>query len=154
VYGLADNAETQSRDRGAGMMDFIVGALVVLILGSILLHIFRLGYSMYRLNEASAAISQELNDARQQAIKGNKKVSVIFETDQNVFGIDKNGNGKLERSEADDLPGGVQISEGAEISFLPSGSPPAKSKKPKITISNSKGSRNISVSSMGSVEIE
>ncbi|HEU4386243.1 MAG TPA: GspH/FimT family pseudopilin [Blastocatellia bacterium] len=154
MYHLAENTLTRSRERGAGMMDVIVGALVVLILGSILLHIFRLGYAMYRLNEASATISQELTDARELAIKGNKKVSVIFDSDLNVFGIDRNGNGKLERGEAGDLPGDVVISEGTEISFLPSGSPPAKSKKPKITISNSKGSRNISVSSMGSVEIE
>lgn len=154
MTGLIRKRKAGGNEIGAGIMDVIVGALVALILGSILMHVFRLGYAMYKLNEASGVIAHELNDARQLAVKGNKKVSVLFDPDHNLFGIDKNDNGKLERAEADELPGGVVIAEGTEMSFLPSGSPPAKSKKPKITISNSKGSRNISISSMGAVEIE
>jgi hypothetical protein len=150
----ANKERRDSAETGAGLMDMMVGGLIVLILGSILFHLFKLGYAMYRLNQASAVIAQQLNDARQLAIKANKTVSVIFDDQSTVFGIDRNGNGKLERYEAEEIPSGVMFSEAAEISFLPSGSPPATSKKPKITVSNSRGSRSISVSSLGSVEIE
>lgn len=135
-------------------MEVIVGVLVTLILGSIFLHIIRLGYAMYRLNAASNAIAVELNRARQMAMSGNRMVSVIFDPEKNVFGIDRNSNGKLERAEAEDVPGEVSLIEGTSITFMPSGSPPSKSKKPSITISNTRGSRNISVSAMGFVEIE
>lgn len=135
-------------------MEVIVGVLVALIVCSIVLHIIRLGYAMYRLNAASNAIAVELNKARQMAMSGNRVMSVIFEQEKNAFGIDRNGNGKLERAEAEEIPGEVSLTEGTTISFMPSGSPPSKAKKPRITISNTRGSRSISVSSMGSVEIE
>lgn len=135
-------------------MEVVVGVLVALILGSIFLHIIRLGYDLYRLNAASNAIAVELNRARQMAMTGNRMVSVIFDPEKNVFGIDRNSNGMLEHAEAEDVPGEVSLTEGTSISFMPTGSPPSNSKKPSITISNARGSRSISVSSMGFVEIE
>ena len=48
-------------------MEVIVGLLVTMIIGSVLLHLGRTGFSMYRLHAAIAGITEELDIARQQA---------------------------------------------------------------------------------------
>lgn len=139
---------------GVGLMEVIVGVLMVLILGSVFVHFARLGYAMYRLNSASTEIADQLNKARQLAIQRNQQVNVIFDHEQNRFGIDRNGNSKLERAEAEEIPEDINLKEGCTVSFMPSGGLPSKSNAPKVTIRNSRGSRNITVSSAGSIEIE
>ncbi len=139
---------------GRGLMEVIVGALIVLIVGSVFLHVIRLGWNMYRLNSATSVVAEMLNKARDSAMKDEKKISVIFDADQNKFGIDRNGNGKLDRNEAEDLPDGITISDASAICFLPSGALPPKSKPPRIVVSNNRDSRNVNVSSAGSIDIE
>lgn len=139
---------------GRGLMEVIVGGLIVLIVGSVFLHVIRLGWNMYRLNSATSEVADILNRARDSAMHEDRKVSVIFDLDENKFGIDRNGNGKLDRSEAEEIPEGITISDASAISFLPTGALPAKSKPPRIVVSNSRDSRNVNVSSAGLIDIE
>jgi hypothetical protein len=141
-------------EAGIGLMEVIVYSLLALIVGSICLHLARSGYAIYKLNGASSSIANELSKARQMAIQRSQTVNVIFDGESNTFGIDRNGNSRLDYAEAEEMPNEVYLKEGSIISFLPSGSPPAKSGRPNITISNNRGSRHISISSVGSVEIE
>ena len=141
-------------DAGRGLMEFIVGLLVLAIVSSVFLHVIRLGIAAYTLNAATSDVAQELKKAREIAIRENRKTTVIFDVDQNKYGIDRNGNGKLETGEAEELPEGVAISDTAIISFMPSGNLPPKTKPPHIVISNDRNSKKVSVSALGSVEIE
>jgi hypothetical protein len=150
----ADRLTTKPMDLGLGLMEAIVGILAGLILISILIHIARLGYTMYKLRSATTSVADELNKAREMAKRENRKICLIFDAEENKFGIDRNGNGKLDRSEAEELPEGVTISETVSITFMPSGTLPPKSKEPHIIISNERGSNKISVSSMGSISID
>jgi Tfp pilus assembly protein FimT len=136
------------------MMEVIVGILVVMIVGSIFVHVVRVGYQVYQLNSASGTVADELNKAREIAIKQNRKVSVVFDEEKNQYGIDLNGNGKLDGAEGEDMPEGISISDSAVITFLPSGSLPPKTKEPHINITNSRTSRSISVSALGAVSVE
>jgi hypothetical protein len=155
--GAADTGSASppaTGDAGRGLMEFIVGLLVLAIVSSIFLHVIRLGLAMYTLNSATSDVAQELKKARETAIRENRKTTVIFDVDQNKYGIDRNGNGKLETGEAEDLPEGIALSDTAIISFMPSGNLPPKTKPPQIVISNDRNSKKVSVSALGSVEIE
>lgn len=154
--GVSDNRVSDSYDgsRGRGMMEVIVGILVVMIVGSLFVHIVRLGYQVYQLNSASGTVADELNKAREIAIRQNRKVSVVFDEEKNQYGIDLNGNGKLDGAEGEDMPEGISISDSAVVTFLPTGNLPPKTKDPRINITNSRTSRSISVSAMGAVSVE
>ena len=147
-------SETYDSSRGRGMMEVIVGILVVMIVGSLFVHVVRLGYQVYQLNGASGTVADQLNKAREIAIKQNRKVSVVFDVEKNQYGIDLNGNGKLDGAEGEDMPEGIAISDSAVIVFLPSGSLPPKTKEPRIVLTNNRNSRSISVSAMGAVSVE
>jgi hypothetical protein len=149
-----DHPDSALTDLGLGLMEAIVGILAGLILISVLIHVARLGYTMYKLRLATTSVADELSKAREMAKRENRKVCLIFDAEENKFGIDRNGNGRLDLSEAEELPDGVTISETISITFTPSGTLPPKSKEPQITISNERGSNKISVSSMGSISID
>ena len=135
-------------------MEAIVGLLVVLIVGSVLLHLGRMGFAMYRLNAATGGIAEELEVARERAIERRASVSVIFDAKDKRFGLDRNGNGRLDSVEAEELPAGVEISEDAVVIFARSGNLAPGSKQPNIVISNTTKSRRVSVSKSGSIEID
>lgn len=139
---------------GRGLMEVVVGILVILIVGSVFMHVVKLGIKMYTLNSTSGAVADELNRARQIAIKENRKITVIFDVQQNVYGIDLNGNGFLDGGEAEEMPDGLALSDSTSVTFMPSGSLPPKTQDPHIGISNSRNSRSVSVSSMGAVSVE
>lgn len=142
------------REAGLGLMEAIVGLLVVLIVGSVLLHLGRMGFAMYRLNAATGGIAEELEVARDQAIEHRASVSVIFDAKEKRFGVDRNGNGRLDGVEAEDLPVGVEISEDATVIFARSGNLAPGSRQPNIIISNTSKSRRVSVSKAGIVEVD
>jgi type II secretion system GspH-like protein len=135
-------------------MEVIVGALVALIIASVLLRLFNIAYSKYRLNMAISNIAQELEAAREQAIERKQNVSVIFSSKDGYFGLDRNGNGKLDYNEFEELPEEAKLSEDAIVIFTKSGKPASISRQPRIVISNARGSRNVSVSSLGAIEID
>ena len=135
-------------------MEAIVGLLVVLIVSSVLLHLGRMGFAMYRLNAATGGIAEELAMAREQAIERRVSVSVIFDAKDKRFGVDRNGNSRLDNVEAEELPAGVDIAEDAVVIFARSGNLAPGSKQPNIIISNTTKSRRVSVSKSGTIEID
>jgi len=135
-------------------MEAIVGLLVILIVGSVLLHLGKMGFAMYKLNAATGGIAEELEIARDEAIEHRASVSVIFNAKDEQFGLDRNGNGRLDTVEAEELPAGVEISEDAVVIFARSGNLAPGSKQPNIIISNTTKSRRVSVSKSGTVEID
>jgi hypothetical protein len=139
---------------GRGMMEVIVGILVALVVGSIFVHVVKLGYAMYTLNSTTGDVAETLSHARQMAIKENRKVTVIFDVEKNTYGIDSNANGTLDPAESEDLPEGIELSESCAVVFMPSGTLPPKAKDPHILLSNTHKSRSVSVSSLGSVSVE
>lgn len=141
-------------DLGRGMMEVIIGILIVLILGSIMLHLIRMGYAMYRLNSATKEIAQELEKARESAMARHQDVGVIFDAKSLRYGVDRNCNGRLESGEAADLPDGVRIAEDGHVTFTREGKLTKNSREPKIQISNARDSRSVSVSSQGGISIE
>lgn len=144
----------QSREAGLGLMEAIVSLLVVLIVSTVLLHLGRMGVAMYRLNAATRGIAEELEVAREQAIDSRMSVSVIFEAKDKRFGLDRNGNGRLDIVEAEDLPPGVDIDENAVVIFSRSGNLAPGSKQPNIIISSTSKSRRVSVSKAGIIEVD
>lgn len=145
---------SRREEAGIGLMEVIVGSLLTLIIGSILLHFVRLGFAMYQLNSTTNYVAQELEKAREMAKIRNQDIGVIFEAKEQRYGIDRNGNGKLESAEAEELPEGVSLSSYALVTFTRSGRLASNSKEPQILISNARNTRMVSVSSMGSVVID
>ena len=139
---------------GLGLMEAIVGVLAAMIVASVLLHLGRLGVAMYTLSAATDSIAQELEVARSQAIERRVSVSVFFNAKDKKFGVDRNSNGRLDNSEAEDLPGGVDVAEDAIVTFARSGNLAPGSKQPHIVISNSRNSHRVSVSQSGAIEVD
>lgn len=141
-------------EQGLGLMEVIIGVLLGLILASVLLHLVRLGFSMYRLNAATREIAVELEKARATAMARKDTVGVIFNAKEKKFGLDRNGNGKLESGEAAELPEGVTIAEDGYVRFTQSGQLSKTSKEPQILISNARNTKSVSVSSHGAIHID
>lgn len=144
----------RSGEAGLGLMESIIGLLVILIVGSLVLHLGKMGLAMYKLNAATGGIAEELEIAREQAIESRASISVIFVAKDKRFGLDRNGNGRLDNVEAEELPPGVGIDEDAVVIFARSGNLAPGSKQPNIIISNTTKSRRVSVSKSGTVEID
>lgn len=154
MAALSNPKSRWRQDAGLGLMEAIVGVLVALIIGSVLLHLGRMGLAMYRLNSATSGIAEQLELARNQALGRRASVSVFFDSKEKTFGLDRNGNGRLDNFEAEELPSGVDISEDAVVTFARSGYLAPGSKQPNIVISNIRHSRRVSVSKSGTIEID
>jgi Tfp pilus assembly protein FimT len=141
-------------EAGWGMMEIIVGILLAAIVGFISLHLINLGLAMYKLNAGAKGVAEKLETAKQMAVNQNKEVTVLFDSKENIFGIDRNGNGKLENAEAEDMPDGVTLSQDGQVIFSRAGRLMKDSKEPSIVIRNTRDSRRVSVSSMGAIEID
>ena len=153
---MGGEAKNQERDdqAGLGLMEAMVGILLGLILASVVLHLGRMGVSMYKLNSTTGGIAQQLQLAREQAVSRRSTVSVIFQAKEKRFGLDRNGNGRLENFEAEELPSGLDLSEDAVVTFARSGYLAPGSKEPSIVISNARNSRRVSVSKAGLIETD
>ena len=141
-------------EAGLGLMEVIIGVFVALIIGSILLYLARLGYSMYKLNTSTTEVAEELDKARTMALTNGQPVRVFFEYKQSKFGVDKNSNGRLDNAEAEELPEGVSLSEDAVVIFSRTGALAQGTKEPQILISNSKDARSVRVSAAGAIETD
>lgn len=154
VSAFSKTTSARRREAGLGLMEAIVSLLVVLIVGSVLLHLGRMGFAIYKVNAATGGIAEELELARGQAIEHRVTVSVIFDAKEKKFGLDRNGNGRLDNVEAEELPAGVEIAEDAVVIFARSGNLAPGSKQPNIIISNGSKSRRVSVSKAGVIEVD
>jgi len=154
VTDFSTKTSTRHVEAGMGLMEAIVGVLVALIIGSVLLHLGRTGLAIYKLNSATGGIAEELELARNQAVERRVSVSVIFHASDQTFGVDRNGNGRLDSVEVEELPAGVEIAEDVTVTFARSGNLAPGSKQPNIVISNTAKSRRVSVSKAGAIEID
>src|SRR5262245_25494516 len=112
------NQNTRWRgDAGLGLMEAMVGILVALIIGSVVVHLVRMGFAMYTLNSTTNGIAQQLEMARARALTNKASASVIFLAKDKKYGLDRNGNGRLDNAEADVLPAGVEIDEDTMVTF-------------------------------------
>jgi hypothetical protein len=135
-------------------MEVVVGALVAIIVGSLLLHLVKRGYQMYMLSSGTRSITQKLELAREQARAQREERRVIFDADRNCYGLDRNKNNRLDSAEADEMPSAVRIEADAEVTFTSSGAIAKGSKEPRISITTARDARDITVSSMGVISIE
>ena len=154
MVALSRSSSDWRDDAGLGLMEAIVAILLGLILASVVLHLGRMGIAMYKLNSTTGGIAQELELARGHALARRANVSVFFQAKEKRFGVDRNGNGRLDNFEAEDLPSGVEISEDAVVTFGKSGYLAPGSKEPKIVVSNVRSSRRVSVSKSGIIEVD
>jgi len=145
---------TLGREAGFGLLEVLISLAGTLVVGSVLLHLGRTGFSMYRLNAAIGGITEELDVARQQSAARRVNVSVIFRAHEKLFGIDRNGNGRLDAIEAEELPDGVDIAEDVVVTCERTGGLARGSRQPNIIISNTAKSRRVSVSKSGIIEID
>ena len=99
-------------------------------------------------------IAEKLERAKDLAVSQSKDVSVLFDAKENKYGIDRNGNGRLESAELEEMPEGITLSQDGLVTFSRSGKPTKDSKEPSIVIRNTRDSKRVSVSSLGAVEIE
>jgi hypothetical protein len=141
-------------ENGLGLMEVIVGILATAIIGFIALHLVNLGVAMYKLSSGANDIAEKLERAKDLAVTQNKEVSVLFDSKENKYGIDRNGNGRLESAEFEEMPEGVSFSQDGQIIFSRTGKPTKDSKEPSIVIRNTRDSKRVSVSALGAVEIE
>ena len=139
---------------GIGLMEIIVGVLLAAIIGFIALHLVNLGLAMYKLSSGANSIAEKLENAKQTAVNQNQEISVIFEAKDNIYGIDRNNNGRLESVETEELPDGVSISQDGLVVFSRTGKLTKNSKEPGVVIRNNRDSKRVSVSSAGIIEIE
>lgn len=79
---------------------------------------------------------------------------MIFNSKEGRFGLDRNGDGRLDYNEFEELPEEAKFSGDAKVIFSKSGKLASGSKQPRIIISNTRGSRNVSVSSLGAIEMD
>jgi hypothetical protein len=135
-------------------MEAMVGTVAGLIVAAIVVYIAKSAYNLYQLNHATLNVANELKAAQNQARNRSERCSVIFDATRAKFGVDRNGNGRLDNIEAEELPDGVSLSEDAIVTFAKSGELAPTSRQPRITISNSKEARSVSVSSLGAIEIK
>jgi Tfp pilus assembly protein FimT len=141
-------------EMGRGLMEVIVGVLVTLIVGSVLLHFGRRGWAMYQLSSSTWSVADHLQNARKQAVNRQQSITVIFDSRANRFGVDWNGNGRLDNGEAEELSPDVNLTEDASVTFAKSGLLAPGSKQPRIVISNTRDTRRVTVSSLGSIDID
>src|ERR1044072_819009 len=138
------NAKAKLRhvgDFGVGLMEIIVGVLIAAIIGFIALHLVNLGLAMYKLSSGASSIAQKLENAKQTAVSQNQEITVIFEAKDNIYGIDRNNNGRLESVEIEELPDGINISQDGLVIFSRTGKLTKNSKEPSVVIRNSRDSK-------------
>ncbi|HKG21204.1 MAG TPA: hypothetical protein VKC34_04840 [Blastocatellia bacterium] len=141
-------------EAGIGLMEFIFSFSVVLILGSITVHLFNRVYEYYELRRATNIVAGKLETARSLAREEGQRTGVIFDFSMNRLGVDRNHNGKLESIEAEDLPHTVSLSSDSTVTFSKAGSLEEHSKLPQIVVSNSRVSCAVRVSALGAIEID
>jgi Tfp pilus assembly protein FimT len=154
VIGKEQPIKSKRNQKGLGLMEVIVGILATAIIGFIALHLVNLGLAMYKLSSGAKDIAEKLEKAKDLAVSQSKDVSVLFDSKDNKFGIDRNANGKLESAEYEEMPEGITLSQDGMVTFSRSGKPTKDSKEPSIVIRNTRDSKRVSVSSLGAVEIE
>ena len=153
MYDSLSNPRKRN-EAGFGLMEVVIGVFVTLILCSVMLYLVRLGFAMYKLNSGTTSVAEHLERARSLALSKGEPVRVFFEYKLGKYGIDKNGNSRLDAAEVEELPEGITLSEDSIVIFTKTGSLSQSSKEPQITISNTSDARRVRVSAAGAIEVD
>jgi Tfp pilus assembly protein FimT len=141
-------------EAGLGLMDFIFSFSVVLIMGSITVHIFNMAYDYYELIRATNLVAERLEYARGLAKQEGQPTGVICDLAKNSFGVDRNRNGRLESIEVEELPSSVRLTSDSTITFSTAGGLQGGDKQLQIVLSNWRVSRAVRVSTLGAIDID
>ncbi|HWQ34572.1 MAG TPA: prepilin-type N-terminal cleavage/methylation domain-containing protein [Blastocatellia bacterium] len=153
------------KEKGFSVIELSAAVAILATLCSISASPLVSAIESYRLTAASSAISATLYRARGEAVTLNTSRDVIFSPATNSYGIDANGNGLLDVSEAQLLPPTTQIylpsgvTGPAAIRFNSRGEMPLTVPSsvlpgaPSIRVSNFKTTQQVNVSLRGSVSI-
>ncbi len=141
-------------EAGVALMDFIFSFSVMLILGSITVHLFNVAYGHYELKKAASIVAGKLEVARGLAKEKGQPTGVIFDFTTNTLGVDENHNGKLESVETEYLHHTVRLSEDSLITFSTAGGPQGAGKLPEVIVGNSRASYTVRVSAQGTIDID
>lgn len=150
----AQSKSLRRPDAGVGFMEVIVGLLIAATVAFIVIRLLQIGYEKFILHTATASIARELETAREIAKERGLNVTVLFNAKASIFGIDRNGDGKLDINEFEELPDAIKLSGDAAVTFTKTGKLAPKSKEPHIAVRSNRGSHNVTVSSIGLIEIE
>lgn len=150
----AQSKPLRRTDAGIGFMEVIVGLLIAATVAMIAIRLLQMGYEKFMLHTATARIARELETAREMARERGLKVTVLFNAKASIFGIDRNGDGKLDINEFEELPDAIKLSEDAAVTFTKSGKLAPNSQAPQIAVRSPRGAHNVTVSSIGLIEIE
>lgn len=140
-------------DKGFSLFEVTAVAIVVLALSAITVPGMYSVYSSYKLSTTTETVSAMLQTARARAMRDGKSVTVIFNSSIHQFGIDENGDGRLEAEESFAAPDGISFQPYVSITFMPNGELPAGVTSAAVTISNGSESRSINVMRDGQIEI-
>lgn len=139
--------------KGFSLFEVSSVILLVLTLSAITVPGMYSVYNSYKLTSTTQAISATLQSARVRAVRENRTVSVIFNASSRQFGIDEDGNGRLEPKEAFLIPNGVSFGPYITISFMPDGLLPEGMSALAVTVTNGSETRSINVLPNGELKL-
>jgi len=150
----AQSKPNHRADAGVGFMEVIVGLLIATTVTFVVIRLVQIGYEKVILHTATTGIARELETAREIAKARGQNITVLFNAKAGIYGIDRNGDGKLDINEFEELPDAIKIAEDAAVTFCKTGKLAPKSKEPHIAIRSNRNSHNVTVSNAGLIEIE
>ena len=126
------------KEKGFTLIEMSIGVMIIATVSAISVSPIQSALASYRLSAAAEAISTTLYRARSEAVSRNTNVDVLFSQSTNSYGIDENGNGVLDASEAVALPTGMTLvlgvgaSNPAAIRFTSRGEMPITAPAPVL----------------------
>ncbi|MBW2650372.1 MAG: GspH/FimT family pseudopilin [Deltaproteobacteria bacterium] len=150
-----------TNSKGFTLIELMIVIAIIAILAGIAAPNFQTYMAQRRLNGAARQVMTNLMEARSKAVSFNQKVKVFFKSDQekvHEYEIwnDADGNGTVADNEGDDIELDIHP-DYHDVTFSASADPVFQARGTAmgstITLTNSSGTREVSVSTAGRVKI-